>query len=78
MILYPLPTLHRVEPVTSGTRLAVVDWVQSLLRDQDQREILFDLEQSRPSVRLKGNPSSLTADPKPVRTCCGFGLKRDN
>ncbi len=46
MILYPATTLHRVEPVTRGERLAVVGWVQSLIRDAAQREILFDLDQS--------------------------------
>lgn len=46
LILYPSTTLHRVEPVTRGERLAVVGWVQSLIRDPGQREILFDLDQS--------------------------------
>ena len=46
VILYPSSTLHRVEPVTRGTRLAVVGWVQSLIRDPAQREILFDLDQA--------------------------------
>jgi PKHD-type hydroxylase len=46
VILYPSTTLHRVEPVTRGTRLAVVGWVQSLIRDPAQREILFDLDQA--------------------------------
>lgn len=46
LILYPSTTLHRVEPVTRGERLAVVGWVQSLIRDGAQREILFDLDQS--------------------------------
>jgi PKHD-type hydroxylase len=46
LILYPATTLHRVEPVTKGTRLAVVGWVQSLIRRDDQREILFDLDQA--------------------------------
>lgn len=46
MILYPSTTLHRVEPVTRGERLAVVGWVQSLIRDQGQREMLFDLDQA--------------------------------
>jgi PKHD-type hydroxylase len=46
MILYPSTTLHQVEPVTRGERLAVVGWVQSLIRDGAQREILFDLDQS--------------------------------
>ena len=46
LILSPSTTLHRVEPVTRGERLAVVGWVQSLIRDAAQREILFDLDQS--------------------------------
>lgn len=44
MLLYPSNTLHRVEPVTSGERLAVVGWVTSWVRDPQRREILFDLE----------------------------------
>lgn len=46
LILYPSTTLHRVEPVTRGERLAVVGWVKSLIRRADQREILFDLDQA--------------------------------
>lgn len=45
MILYPSHSLHRVAPVTAGERLAVVGWVQSLIRDPMQREMLFDLDQ---------------------------------
>jgi PKHD-type hydroxylase len=44
MILYPSGTLHRVEPVASGSRLAVVGWLRSHVRDPARREILFDLE----------------------------------
>lgn len=44
MVLYPSNTLHRVEPVTEGERLAVVGWVMSWVRDPQRREILFDLE----------------------------------
>lgn len=44
LILYPSNTLHRVEPVTSGTRLAIVGWATSWIRSPEQREILFDLE----------------------------------
>lgn len=46
LFLYPSTTLHQVEPVTSGTRLAIVGWVQSQIRRADQREILFDLDRS--------------------------------
>ncbi len=44
LVLYPTTTLHRVEPVTQGERLAIVGWVRSLIRDHADRELLFDLE----------------------------------
>lgn len=44
MIVYPSTTLHRVEKVTQGKRLAAVSWVQSFVRDVHEREILFDLD----------------------------------
>lgn len=46
LILYPSTSLHRVAPVTSGERLAMVGWVQSWIRQAEQREILFDLDRS--------------------------------
>ncbi len=59
LILYPSTTLHRVEPVTSGERLAVVGWVQSWVRSADQREILFDLERSLRQVHEAEGKSAL-------------------
>ena len=44
MILYPGTSLHRVEPVTSGVRLAAFFWVQSIVRADSQRALLFDLD----------------------------------
>ena len=52
-IVYPSTTLHRVNPVTTGTRLVVVGWVQSLIRDASDREILFDLETARRAIFAK-------------------------
>jgi PKHD-type hydroxylase len=46
-VVYPSTLLHRVEPVTRGTRLVAVGWVQSLVRRGDQRELLFDLDTAR-------------------------------
>lgn len=48
-IVYPSTTLHRVDPVTAGERLVAVGWVQSLVRDAAQRELLFDVETVRQS-----------------------------
>jgi PKHD-type hydroxylase len=45
--LYPSTTLHRVRPVTSGERVVAVSWIQSLVRNAEQREILYDLDRTR-------------------------------
>ncbi|HEY3784348.1 MAG TPA: Fe2+-dependent dioxygenase [Steroidobacteraceae bacterium] len=44
MVLYPASSVHRVEPVTRGRRLASFFWIQSLVRDAGQRQTLFDLD----------------------------------
>lgn len=59
LILYPSTTLHRVEPVSKGERLAVVGWVQSLIRDGGQREILFDLDQAVEAAHASTGKSAL-------------------
>jgi PKHD-type hydroxylase len=43
-ILYPATSLHHVRPVTKGTRLASFFWIQSMVRDDARRTILFDLD----------------------------------
>ena len=50
VVLYPTGALHRVEPVTRGQRLACVGWIQSLIRREDERELLFDLGRVRASL----------------------------
>lgn len=50
MVVYPSTTLHRVEPVTQGERLVAVSWVQSLVREASDRELLFDLDTARQSL----------------------------
>ena len=44
MIVYPSTSLHRVTPVTRGTRLASFFWIQSMVRDDAQRALLFELD----------------------------------
>lgn len=46
LVVYPASSLHRVMPVTRGARLASFFWVQSMIRDDGQRTILFDLDSS--------------------------------
>ncbi|RJG55588.1 Fe2+-dependent dioxygenase [Sphingobium terrigena] len=45
-VLYPSSSLHRVEPVTRGRRVASFFWLQSMVRDDAARQILFDLDRS--------------------------------
>lgn len=45
-IVYPGDSMHRVNPVTRGVRLASFFWTQSLVRSDAQRRLLFDLDQS--------------------------------
>jgi PKHD-type hydroxylase len=44
LVLYPSTSLHRVNPVTQGARIASFFWVQSLVRDDAQRTMLFELD----------------------------------
>jgi PKHD-type hydroxylase len=53
-VLYPSTTLHRVEPVTAGARIAVVGWVRSYVRDAGRREMLFDLDRAVADLRGTG------------------------
>ena len=51
MVLYPASSVHRVEPVTRGARLASFFWVESMVRDDAQRRLLFDLDMSVLALR---------------------------
>lgn len=44
MLVYPSTSLHKVEPVTRGARIASFFWVQSMVRDDSQRTLLFDMD----------------------------------
>lgn len=44
LILYPSTSLHAVRPVTRGARVASFFWIQSMVRDETERKILFDLD----------------------------------
>jgi PKHD-type hydroxylase len=44
LVLYPATSLHRVEPITRGTRVASFFWIQSMVREDAQRSMLFDLD----------------------------------
>ncbi|MET0294430.1 MAG: Fe2+-dependent dioxygenase [Phenylobacterium sp.] len=44
LVLYPASSLHRVQPIVSGERSAVILWVQSLVRDDARRALLLDMD----------------------------------
>ncbi|MCQ8278497.1 Fe2+-dependent dioxygenase [Acetobacteraceae bacterium KSS8] len=45
MVLYPSSSLHRVTPVERGERVCAIAWMQSLVRDEGERRLLFELDQ---------------------------------
>jgi len=51
LILYPASSVHRVEPVTRGCRLASFFWIESMVRDDAQRRLLFDLDMAILALR---------------------------
>ena len=75
-IIYPSSMIHRVEPIEEGTRWAAIGWIQSMVRDENRREILFEIDRLRDAVtrqltdpetrerfdRLRGNLVRLWAE----------------
>jgi PKHD-type hydroxylase len=61
LVLYPSTSLHHVRPVTSGARIASFFWIQSMLRDDGERTLLFDLDNAiqRLTVDLPEHPAAV-------------------
>jgi PKHD-type hydroxylase len=61
LILYPATSLHHVRPVTRGARLASFFWIQSMIKDDGERTLLFDLDNAarRLSVDHPDHPSAV-------------------
>ncbi len=59
MVLYPSSSLHNVTPVTRGARVASFFWLQSMIRDDGERTLLFDLDTAiqRLTVDLPDHPA---------------------
>ncbi|WP_151801599.1 Fe2+-dependent dioxygenase [Acinetobacter guillouiae] len=53
LILYPSTSLHEVTAVTQGTRIASFFWLQSMIRDDANRHMLFNLDQSIQNLRIE-------------------------
>jgi PKHD-type hydroxylase len=65
MVIYPATSLHQVTPITRGTRLASFFWIQSLIRDDTQRALLFDMDNAIQTLNQTG------ADERARRTLVG-------
>lgn len=72
LVLYPSSSVHRVEPVTRGARVASFFWIESMVREDAQRRLLFDLDMS--ILALRGS----VGDTAPVvnLTSCYHNLLR--
>jgi PKHD-type hydroxylase len=62
MVLYPATSLHRVEPVTRGNRVSSFFWIQSMIRQDAHRALLFELDAS--IQRLAGSEHAQSAPVK--------------
>ena len=54
MVVYPASSLHRVEPITRGVREAAFFWVQSMVRDDGARTLLFEIDTSIRELTAQG------------------------
>jgi PKHD-type hydroxylase len=61
MVVYPSSSLHRVEPVTRGRRVSSFFWIQSMVRSDAQRTLLFDLDNAAQRVNrdMPSNPAAV-------------------
>jgi PKHD-type hydroxylase len=73
LILYPARSLHQVTPITRGERLASFLWVQSLVREDGRRQILFDLDQAIQAL----NRTSADAEARRSLVGCYHNLLRE-
>jgi PKHD-type hydroxylase len=71
-VVYPASTIHRVNKVQHGVRLAAVGWIESLVRDHAQREMLFDLRVLHEALLAKREES----DPLVLLEKCRANLLR--
>ena len=54
MVVYPSTSVHRVDPVTRGARISSFFWIQSMVRNDEQRRLLFDLDMNLLRLRQQG------------------------
>ena len=66
LVLYPGTSVHRVEPVTRGERLACFFWVESMVRSDAQRRLLYDMDMAITALRRQDMAQNSEPDPSPL------------
>src|SRR5262249_4804495 len=61
LVLYPSTSLHHVKPVTRGARIASFFWIQSMVREDSERTLLFDLDMAIQRVHQENGKSPTAA-----------------
>ena len=59
LVLYPSPSLHQVNQVTAGVRYVCVGWIESQVKQADDRAMLFDLQNLKASLAQHYDPQSI-------------------
>jgi PKHD-type hydroxylase len=72
LVLYPSSSLHRVEPVTRGARIASFLWLESMVRETERRRLLFEMDMAILELRESGGDT----DPVVNLTGCYHNLLR--
>jgi PKHD-type hydroxylase len=60
LVMYPGTSVHRVEPVTRGERIACFFWIESMVRRDDQRRLLYDLDMAILALRREHGDNAQT------------------
>lgn len=75
MVLYPATSLHRVVPVVRGARLASFFWVQSMIRSDGDRTLLYDLDTAIQRLAIEAPGNAAEVRPGFTTTCCAVGRR---
>jgi len=76
LVMYPGTSVHRVEPVTRGERLASFFWIESMVRHDAQRRLLFDMDMAILSLRQQAEPGKADSEEIVKLTGCYHNLLR--
>lgn len=76
LLMYPGTSVHRVEPVTRGVRLASFFWIESMVRDDAQRRLLFDMDMAILSFRQQASSAQNDSQEIVKLTGCYHNLLR--